>query len=154
MKRVVILFWLTVALGLVLSPAVAIGTSVARGIALKSATLQWIVHLFEPGFNEFLLTLFVAAPFAALAVFLLFHLTAENVPLPQGRLAGVVGSLCAGVALTLSGLIEIRVSRSSTASIGYIFLPFEVLLIMLIGYGAGRRVAKLRPRSTINSSVS
>jgi hypothetical protein len=33
---------------------------------------------------------------------------------------------------------------SSTASIGYIFLPFEVLVAMTIGYTAGRLVAKLR----------
>jgi hypothetical protein len=51
-----------------------------------------------------------------------------------------------GIDLTLWALIAIRMSRSSTASIGYIFLPFEVLFVMPIGYVAGRLLVKLKAR--------
>lgn len=152
MKRVVILFWLAVAFGFAVSPVVAVGTSASKGMPVASAVTEWTEHLFESGYNEFLLTLIISLPFLAAAVFLLFHLSAERVP--EGRLSGVAGSLIAGAGLTLWGLIAIRLSRSSTAAIGYLFLPFEVFFGMLIGYVAGRLVAKLRPRSTINSSVS
>ena len=142
MKRVIVLFWLTIGFGFAVSPIVAIGASAARGASIASAIREWKGHLFEPGFNEYLLTLMVAAPFLAAAIFLLFHLSGGEVQ--RNRLAGVAGSLSAGAALMLWGLIAIRTSGSSTAAIGYLFLPFEVLLAMLIGYLGGRLVAKLR----------
>jgi hypothetical protein len=143
MKRATVLFWLTVALGFAVSPLVAIGAETAKGTPLASAIGQWIGHLFEPGYNEFLLALITALPFLAVAVFTLFHLTGEQIP--RGRWEGVSGALCAGAAVCLWGLIAIRMSRSSTAAIGYLFLPVEVLSAMPIGYIAGRLVAKLRP---------
>jgi hypothetical protein len=143
MNRAVILFWLTIAFGFGVSPIVAIGVETAKGTPFVSAVSQLIGHLFEPGYNEFLIALMTALPFVAAGVFLLFHLAAE--PMPRGRLAGIVGALCAGAALALWGLIAIRISRSSTAGIGYIFLPVEVLFAMPLGYIAGRVIAKLRP---------
>jgi hypothetical protein len=142
MKRVIILFWLTSAWGFVVLPVVAIGAETAKGTPFPSALSQWIRHLFAPGYNEFLLALITALPFLVAAVFILFHLAAEQIP--PGRWSGVAGALCAGAAVSLWGQIAIRMSRSSTAAIGYIFLPFEVLLVMLIGYIAGRLIAKLR----------
>ena len=143
MKRATVLFWLTVALGFAVSPLVAIGVETAKGTPLASATGEWIGHLFEPGYNEFLLALITALPFLAAAVFTLFHLTGEQIP--RGRWAGVSGALCAGAAVCLWGLIAIRMSRSSTAAIGYLFLPVGVLFVMPLGYIAGRLIAKLRP---------
>jgi hypothetical protein len=142
MKRAVLIFWLTAAFGFAVSPVVDIGIEIAKGTPIPSAVGEWIGHLFEPGFNEFLLALITALPFLAAAVFLLFHLSANE--MPRGRVAGVAGMLCAGAGLSLWGLIAIRMSRSSTASIGYLFLPVEVLFAMLVGYGAGRGVAKFR----------
>jgi len=142
MKRVIILFWLTIALGFVVSPIVAIGAETAKGTPLATALSQWIGHLFEPGYNEFLLALITALPFLVAAVFFLFHLHAEEIP--RGRWAGVAGALCAGSAMSLWGLVAIRMSRSSTAAIGYIFLPVEVLFVMPAGYIIGRLIAKLR----------
>jgi len=142
MKRVILVFWLTAAFGFAVSPIVAIGVEIAKGTPIPSAIGEWVGHLFEPGFNEFLLALITSLPFLAAAVLLLFHLSAER--MPRGRVAGVTGALCAGAGLTLWGLIAIRMSRSSTASIGYLFLPVEVLFAMLIGYGIGRGVAKFR----------
>jgi hypothetical protein len=141
-KRVILLFWLTIGFGFAVSPVVAIGASAAKGASIASAISEWRGNLFEPGFNEYLLTLIVAAPFLAAAIFLLFHLSGEEVQ--RNRLAGVAGSLCTGAALVLWGLIAIRTSGSSTAAIGYLFLPFEVLVAMLIGYIGGRLAAKLR----------
>ena len=142
MKRVIVLFWATIAFGLAVSPLVSIAAEIAKGTPLASAVSEFVGHLFEPGYNEFLIALFTSLPFVAAAVFLVFHLAAEQIP--HGRWAGVAGALCTGTTLTLSALIAIRGSQSSTASIGYIFLPFEVLFVMPIGYLGGRLVAKMR----------
>jgi hypothetical protein len=142
MKRAVLIFWLTAAFGFAVSPVVAIGVEIAKGTPIPSAAGEWVGRLFEPGFNEFLLALITALPFLAAAVFLLFHLSANE--FPRGRVVGAAGMLCAGAGLVIWGLIAIRMSRSSTASIGYLFLPVEVVFAMLIGYGAGRGVAKFR----------
>jgi hypothetical protein len=143
MKRVTVVFWTTIAFGFAVSPLVAIGAATAKGTPFASAVSEFMGHLFEPGYNEFLIALFTSLPFVAGAVFLMFHLAAE--PTPLGRWAGVAGALCTGTALALWGLIAIRMSRSSTASIGYIFLPFEALFVMPIGYVAGRLLVKLKP---------
>ena len=144
MKRTLLLFWLTVAVGLIISPLTAIGVETAKGMPLAAAINLWVEHLFEPGFNEFLLVLLAAAPFVAAAVFILLHLSAAA---PGARVAGIVGLLCTGVLLSLQVLISIRTSRSSTASIGYIFLPFEILFVMPIGYFLGRMAAKWARKS-------
>jgi hypothetical protein len=142
MKRVIVLFWATIAFGFAVSPVVAIAVEIAQGTPFASAVSLFTGHLFEPGYNEFLIALFTSLPFVAAAVFLMFHLAAEQIP--RRRWAGIAGALGTGMALTLWALIAIRMSRSSTASIGYIFLPFEVLFIMPIGYLAGRLVVKMR----------
>src|SRR4029077_7761331 len=123
----IILFWSTIAFGFAVSPMVAVGVDIAKGASFASAGRQWLGRLFGRGYNEFLLALITALPFIAAGVFVLFHLAAEQTP--RGRWAGVAGALCTGGVLTLWGLIAIRMSRSS-ASIGYIFLPFEVLFVM------------------------
>ena len=151
-RRVLVLFWVTVVFGFAVSPLIFIGTSVARGRAVASAAGEWTASLFKPGYNEYLVDLLMAAPFLAAAVFLLSHLSGPRVT--RGRWAGITGALAAGAALTLWGLIAIRMSSSSTAAIAYIFLPFEVVIAMLVGYAGGRVVEKLRPRSTIGSSIS
>ena len=146
MKRAVLLFWATISFGFAVSPAIAVGAGMARGASFSSAVSQWAGHLFEPGYNEFLLALAAALPFISAGIFSLFHLAAGQIP--RGRFAGVVGALCAGAGLTLWGLIAIRMSRSSTASIGYLFLPIEVQLVMPIGYVAGRLLAKWSPEGS------
>jgi hypothetical protein len=141
MKRATVLFWLIIAFGVAVTPVVAIGAETVKGTPFVSAVGHWIGHLFEPGYNEFLLTLITAAPFIGIAVFSLVHLSGD--PVPRGRWSGVAGMLCAGAALCLWGLIAIRMSRSSTASIGYFFLPIEVFFVMPVGYVVGRVVGKL-----------
>jgi hypothetical protein len=144
MRRVTAVFWTTIAFGFAVSPLVAIGVETAKGAPFASAVSEFRGHLFEPGYNEFLIALFTSLPFVAAAVFLMFHLAADRTPL--GRWAGVAGALCTGTALTIWGHIAIRMSRSSTAAIGYIFLPFEVLFVMPIGYLAGRLLVNLKAR--------
>jgi hypothetical protein len=98
MKRVIVLFWSTIAFGFAVSPLVAIGAETAHGTPFASAVSQLMGRLFEPGYNEFLIALFTSLPFVAAAVFLMFHLAAEQ--LPRGRWAGVAGALCTDTALT------------------------------------------------------
>jgi hypothetical protein len=142
MKRVVILFWLTIVLGFVLSPIAVIGVETAKGAPFAPAAAEWIGNLFRPGYYEFEIALIAAGPFLGAAVFSLFHLSAGQVP--RGRWAGAAGALCAGVAVSLWIQVNILTSRSSTAAIGYLMLPFETLFVMPIGYLAGRLIAKLR----------
>jgi hypothetical protein len=151
-KRVTIFFWLTIACGCAVSPIVAIGTEAAKGTPFPAAVSEWIGRLFKPGYNEFLLTMIIALPFVAAGVLFLFHLAAERVP--RGRWAGAGGALCAGAALSVWGLTAIRMSRSSTAAIGFLALPFEVAVAMLMGYLAGRLVDKLLPGARGQSDIA
>jgi hypothetical protein len=106
-----------------------------KGTPPVVAAAHWIGHLFEPGYNEFLLTMITAVPFLALAVFAVFHTTTENA---SARVAGIAGALALGGALLIWTQVSIRTSRSSTAAIGYLFIPFGVALVMPFGYLAGR----------------
>jgi hypothetical protein len=144
MKRVVILFWFTIVLGFVVSPVAIIGVTAAKGTPFTSAASEWFGNLFRLGFNEFLIALIGGLPFSGAAVFSLFHLSAEQAP--RGRWAGIAGALGAGIAMSLWIHISILTSRSSTAGIGFLLLPFAILFVMPIGYLAGRLIAK--PRAT------
>jgi hypothetical protein len=101
-------------------------------------------RLFAPGYNVFLIGVLDAAPFAAYAVFALVHLGTANrrgAEVARRRLAGVAA---AGLALLGAALwvhLSILTSRSSTAALGYLVLPLELLPVLPVGYAAGRLAA-------------
>lgn len=116
-----------------------------QGAPFAAAVREWSDNLFAPGANEFLLALISAAPFVVLAVFSLFHLSAEN----RGRrTAGVCGALIFGAGLAVQVHASIRMSVSSTAAIGFLVLPFEEVIVMPLGYGVGRLAASLVRKGT------
>jgi hypothetical protein len=145
--RATVLFWATLGIGFLLPAVVAVGVDANRGMPILTAIQLWIANLFLPGYNEFLLSLIEAAPYAGLAIFGLFHLTSEGTNDPmvhRARLTGFAAALLAAAALSTWMLIAIRSSRSSTAALGYLALPFYVVPVMCIGYATGRWIAKAR----------
>ena len=96
----------------------------------------------EPGLA--LLTALHAAAFVAYGVFALLHLgkaPADNAPLAARRLGGALVAGLLMVAASLWVSVSIFASRSSTAAIGFLFLPFYLAIAATLGYGIGRAIA-------------
>jgi hypothetical protein len=134
-------FWATIATGLCLPGLVEILTARFRhGAAWGVAVDDWWSHLFLPGYNGFLLAAIQSVPFVVFAVFNLFRLArgwdAGEKTFRNSLTAAIVGPACGG-SLSLWGLASIAASRSSTAAIGYLFLPLPVSVVLVVGYFAG-----------------
>lgn len=142
----VALFWGSVLAGL-LSPAVSMLLAGRRTMAEVIGDFWQSFTGAEPGLV--IMTALHAAPFAAFAVFCLLHLgkaPAGDSSLAARRLGGALAAALLMVAVSLWGNISIFALRSSTAAIGFIFLPFYVLFAGALGYGLGRLIARLRQR--------
>ena len=133
------------------------------GSMLLSLTLPWILlmlfevsahrrslleafrhvrlHMFAPGFHYFLVGVLSAAPFAVLAVFLLWHL-GWNANLEPARfarrLAGVSGSLFLMFGVSFWTHLSALMYPDAQGALVYLFLPFILLVLIPLGYGAGR----------------
>lgn len=132
------IYWGSLALGLVLPWALDLGF---HGPGLRR-------RLFAPGHNVFLIGVLNWVPFAVYGVFALLHLgTADRrgAGIAWRRLGGVAGAGLALVAASLWLHVAILTSRSSTAAIGYLFLPLELLAVIPLGYAAGRLATRLWP---------
>jgi hypothetical protein len=82
-------------------------------------------------------------------VICLLHLgkaQAHGASLVTRRIGGALVAALFMVAVSLWGNISIFASRSSTAPIGFVFLPFYLLIGGALGYGLGRLVVRLRQR--------
>jgi hypothetical protein len=144
------LYWGSLALGLLLPWAIQIWVEVVNHHRPLMAFFDGLyLRLFGPETGLLLLSLLGVAPFLVYAVFALLHLgTAPRqggLVVRRRRLALLV-SLAAMLAVTTWGHYSILTARGSTASIGFIFLPFYVLLAMPLGYGIGRGAAAWRYR--------
>ena len=149
-RRITLVFWTAVVLGFGLPAGVAIVADSRNGSVVMAAS-HWAGNLFEPGYNEFALSALHAAPYVLAAVFALFHLAhgwKQGELRFRSRLAGIFGAILAGAVFSTATLWAIRTSRSSTAAIGYLFLPFEVVPAILIGYALGRLAALRLYRDT------
>jgi hypothetical protein len=141
------LYWSSLALGVALPWALHLAVN---GPGPEGALITIRRLLFAPGENLFLLGVWNAIPFTAYGVFALLHLgTADRRPAAVAvrRLGGAVGAGLAALATSAGVQLSILTSRSSTAAIGYLFLPFEVSISLVGGYVAGRLVATLWTRS-------
>jgi hypothetical protein len=82
-----------------------------------------------------------AAPFALCAVFLLLHLgwdpTLEHRRYAR-RLAGVVGSLTLMLGTSFWTHVSALLYPDAQAALAYSFLPYILLVLIPLGYGAGR----------------
>ena len=101
------------------------------------------LHFFAPGYNYFLIGVLSAAPFAACAVFLLFHLGWSGTLEPtrfSRRLAGVLGSLILTAGVSFWTHLSALMYPDAQGALVYFFLPFILLVLMPLGYGAGRLI--------------
>lgn len=132
---------LTAAAGLLANPTTAMATAVLKGQSPEKAVMEWLSHLFESGYHEFLLTLIIGAPFLVAALVFRTHLREGA---PRGRVYGAPTALLAATIFNVYALTAIRLSHSSTAAIGYLFLPFYSAVLFVIAYPVGRLIARLR----------
>ena len=142
----VTLFWGSALAGLLLP-------GVSMLLARRRSPLQVLTDYWqsftgaEPGLV--LMTALHMAPFVAFGVICLLHLgkaQAHGASLVTRRIGGALVAALFMVAVSLWGNISIFASRSSTAPIGFVFLPFYLLIGGALGYGLGRLVVRLRQR--------
>ena len=140
------LFWSAVVAGLAIPGLISVGHEIAvREVSLVAAWQDLRLHFFAPGYNLFLVAVLNAIPFVALAVFLLFHL---GTALERGhgvvsrRIAGVLGAWLTAFGLSLWMHLSLTLHPDAQGAIALFFLPLYVLLLMPVGYGAGRLVGR------------
>ena len=140
----VALLWGSVLAGLVL-PALSMWFAKDRPAAAVIAEFAQAFTGAQPGM--IIMTAMHAAPFLAFGVFCLLHLgkePASDASLASRRLVGALVAALLMVAMSLWGNISIFASRSSTAAIGFLFVPFYVLIAAVLGYGLGRLAMRWR----------
>lgn len=138
----VLIFWGSIILGVVLPWAVFIVTH--RHNDPRVLETFWR-DLLGPDPWMLLAGVFNGIPFLVYAVFALLHLgkaAGHGAAVAWRRLSGVLTAGAAMTAISLWGNIAILTSRSSTASIGFLFLPIYLLLALAAGYGLGRLLAR------------
>ncbi len=145
-RPAVALFWGSALAG-VLLPALSMWLA-RRHPASEVLSDYWLSFTgAEPGLV--FMTALHAAPFVAFGAFCLLHLgkaPVDDRPGAARRLGGALAGALLMVAVSLWGNIAIFASRSSTASIGFIFLPFYLLLASVSGYGLGRVIVRFAGR--------
>lgn len=136
------LFWGSVLLSLTLPWGLLALFEVSAHRRTIQETAKYLhLHFFAPGYHYFLVGLLSAAPFAACAVFLLFHLgwdPALDRHLFARRLAGVVGSLTLMVGVSFWTHLSALMYPDAQGPLAHLFLPSILLVLIPLGYGAGR----------------
>ena len=98
---------------------------------------------FAPGYHYFLIGVLSAAPFVVCAVFLLFHLGWNDHLDPaqfSRRLAGIFGSLILMFGVNFWTHLSALLYPDAQGALVYFFLPYVLLVLMPLGYGAGRLI--------------
>lgn len=110
---------------------------------LSEAVTYLRLHFFAAGHQYFLVGLLSAAPFAVCAAFLLLHL-GWNPHLSRSqyarRLAGVAGSLTLMLGTSFWTHVSALLYPDAQAALAYSFLPYILLVLIPLGYAAGRVV--------------
>lgn len=139
------LYWGSLAVGVALPWVMQISVEVSRRKQTLDAFFDGLyVRLFGPDGGLLFLSLLGAAPFAVYAVFALIHLgTAprHGALVTRRRRFALFTAAAAMLGVSIWGHLAILTARGSTAGIGFLFLPFYVLIAMLVGYGLGRWIA-------------
>ncbi len=108
---------------------------------LSEAITYLRLHFFAPGHQYFLVGLLSAAPFAVCAAFLLVHL-GWNPDVSRAqyarRLAGVLGSLTLMLGTSFWTHVSALLYPDGQGTVAYGFLPYILLVLIPLGYGAGR----------------
>ena len=139
---VLLLYWGSLLVSLTFPWALLVLFEVSAHRRTATEALHYMqLHFFAPGYNFFLIGLLSAAPFAVGAVFLLFHL-GWNTTLDSARyakrLAGVAGGLLLMFGVSFWTHLSALMYPDAQGAIIYLFLPFILLVLLPIGYGAGR----------------
>lgn len=140
------LYWGSLAAGVLLPWVTQVSVALWRRQQTLDAFFDGLyVRLFGPDGGLLFLSLLSAAPFALYAVFTLVHLgTAprHGALVTRRRRVALLAAAAAMLGVSLWGHLAILTARGSTASIGFLFLPFYILIAMLAGYGLGRWIAR------------
>jgi len=136
-----------VAAGLVMPSLIILVVEIFAGnVGPVPAMADVLRRQFAPGHNLFLLAVLGLIPFAALAI-VIFPLARRNTPRQLSCL--VLGGLGGIFALMIPGHVSIWYPlygpghASSTAVIGFVFIPFACLVSLAIGLAAGWLVSRL-----------
>lgn len=152
------LYWGSLAVGVLVSFMMQVGVETIRGKATLADYFDgFYLRLFGPGDGLLALTLLGAAPFAVYAIFALFHLgmAARHGPLIVRRRGFALQlALAAMVAVSVWGHYAILTAKGSTAGLGFIVLPFYVLVALAAAYVLGRLIARCLKSHTINQKMS
>lgn len=145
-RLTLILYWGSLALGTLLPLALQAGVEIIRRKQRLADYFDgFYVRLFAPGEGLLPLMLLGAAPFAVYAIFALFHLglaPSYGALIVRRRGLALLLTLAAMLAVSTWGHYAILTAKGSTAGIGFIFLPFYVLLALPVAYGLGRLIAR------------
>jgi hypothetical protein len=109
--------------------------------SLSEAVRQLRLHLFAPGHNLFLVALLNAVPFVVFAIFSLFHLglaPAHDRILSGRRCSGVVAATIVLAITSAWTHVMTLWYPDAQAALAYLFLPLLLLVLMPVGYAAGR----------------
>lgn len=137
-----IVYWGCILLGLTLPWLATVGIDMVKHHqSFGQAFHQLRLHLFAPGYNQFLVAGMNAVPFILFAVFTLFHLGLT--PSEEQRLAG---RRRAGILVAMLGLVGLGTWTHVTTlwypdaqgALAYFFLPIWQVLLMPLGYAGGR----------------
>jgi hypothetical protein len=146
-------FWVCSVIGLLLPWAIMLAVDqTVRQIPFEQTWRSFTLHLFAPGYNLFLIGVLTAFPFIILSVVILLHLGTASVQAPliaSRRAWGLVGAWIAMLALASWTHIGVLIHPDAQGALVYAFLPITLLLLLPIGYAAGRLAAKflLSPRT-------
>lgn len=140
-----VLYWGSLVVGALLPWVLQITLDVSRRRhTLESFFDGLYVRLFGPDSGLLFLSLLGLAPFAVYAVFALIHLgTAprHGALVTRRRRLALLVAAAAMLGMSIWGHLAILTARGSTAGIGFLFLPFYVLIAMLVAFGLGRWIA-------------
>jgi|SRR5688572_732253 hypothetical protein len=140
-------YWSCVLLGLSIPGIATIAVDVLKhDQSVSEAVRQLRLHLFAPGHNLFLIALMNAAPFVVFAIFSLFHLglaPLHDRTLFGRRSFGVVFSAIGLVATSAWTHVTTLWYPDAQGALAYLFLPLVLLVLMPVGYAAGRALGCL-----------
>lgn len=144
-------FWASSVGGLLLPWSIMLAVDIFfRHLPIARAWRSFSLHLFAPGYNFFLIGALTAVPFVILAVVILLHL---GTALLQNQLIArrrAFGLGCAGLGMLITAgwtHVDVLLHPDAQGALAYFFLPILLLLILPVGYGLGRVLARvLMPR--------
>jgi hypothetical protein len=145
-EKIRTVFWSTIILGLLLPLVTMAAVDMIKDAKAISAVLKDIASFYFHGYTDlgFLFWLFQSLVFVVLA-FLIKSKFEGKAGSSEPSALRYSEAICAWVVMVLFSVsmnIDILISSSSTAALGYIFIPFYEVVMILIGYVLGWIIGK------------